>query len=115
MKRFFSVVGMALLLTIVAAAQAGLTGKWEGETGAGAPIVLDLTVKGKVLTGTLTRSGLSSPLSEGKVTKSTFTFKATLNGQIEGFSGELTGDRINVWLDRQGSTRAVVLKRAKRA
>ena len=115
MKRFVSLVAIALLITIVTAAQAALTGTWQGETAAGAPIVLDLTVKGKVLTGTLTRSGVSSPLSEGKVAKTTFTFKATLNGQIEGFSGELAGDQINVWLDRQGSTKAVVLKRAKRA
>jgi hypothetical protein len=47
------------------------------------------------------------------VSKNTFTFKATLNDQTEGFTGELVRDEIKMWLDRQGPARAAVLKRIK--
>ena len=99
----------------MAAAQSTLTGKWQGGTDGGASIVLDLTVKEETLTGTLTRDGQSSPLSDGKVTKNTFSFKATLNEKAEGLSGELKGDEIHIWLDRQGPAKAVVLTRVKTA
>jgi hypothetical protein len=113
--RWFSVLGaMVLACSIALAAQDALNGRWEGQTNAGATIVLDLTAKGATLTGTLTRDGQSSPLSEGKVSKASFTFKATINDQSEGFSGELVGDEIKIWLDRQGPERAIVLKRVKR-
>lgn len=107
----------AILLTcsLVAHAQATLTGKWQGETRGGAAIVLDLVVKETALTGTLTRDGVSSPLTDGKVSKNTFTFKATLGDQTEALSGELADNEIKVWLDRQGPETAIVLKRVKNA
>ena len=111
--RVASVAAIVLTCSIVAHAQATLTGKWQGETSNGTSITLDLAVEGTALTGTLTRNGVSAPLSEGKVSKNTFTFKATINDQTEGFSGELTGDHLKVWLDRQGASRAAVLQRAK--
>jgi hypothetical protein len=111
--RVASLTAIVLTCSIVAQAQATLTGKWQGETSNGTPITLDLAVEGTALTGTLTRDGVSAPLSEGKVSKNTFTFKATINDQTEGFSGELTGDQLKVWLDRQGASRAAVLQRAK--
>jgi hypothetical protein len=109
--RFASVALTVLTCSIVAQAQATLTGKWKGETNAGATLVLDLAVEGAALTGTLSRNGVSTPLSEGTVSKNTFTFKATLSGQTEQFSGELADDEIKVWLDRQGASTAIVLKR----
>jgi hypothetical protein len=112
----------ALLLacTVIAAAQSGtvattMTGKWQGDTDGGAALLLDVTVKGETLTGTLTRNGQGSPLAEGKVVKSTFSFKATLNERTESFSGEHKGDEIRIWLDRQGPGKAVVLTRVKTA
>lgn len=107
----------ALLLacTTLAAAQSTLTGKWQGSTDGGASILLDLTVKGDALTGTLTRDGQSSPLSEGKVTKNTFSFKATLNDKAEALTGEMKGEELRVWLDRQGPEKAVVFTRVKPA
>lgn len=108
-----SVAAMVVTCSMVAHAQATLTGKWQGETANGASIVLDLAVKGTTLTGTFTRNGVSTPLSEGKISKNTFTFKATLNDQAEGFSGELADNQIKVWLDRQGVSTAIVLKRVK--
>lgn len=104
---------IVLLAPVGIHGQSGLSGKWEGETDGGASIVLDLTVKDAALTGTLTRNGHSTSLTDGKVSKNTFTFKATLNEKIEGFSGELEGDRLRVWLDRQGATKAVVFTRVK--
>jgi hypothetical protein len=97
----------------MAVAQATLTGKWQGETSNGTPIALDLTVKEKTLTGTITRDGQASPLSEGRVSDRTFSFKATINDQAEAFSGELTGDQLKIWLDRQGVSKAIFLQRAK--
>ena len=75
LMRVVSVAALALTCSIVAHAQATLTGKWQGETNNGAAIVLDLTVKGTALTGTLTRNGVSTPLSEGNVSKNTFTLQ----------------------------------------
>jgi len=115
MSRFASVAAIVLTCARVTNAQATLTGQWQGETRAGSAIVLDLTVNGPVLTGTLTRNGESIPLSEGTVSKNTFTFKAKINDKTEGFSGELADDHINIWLDRQGAETAIVLKRVKSA
>jgi len=114
-RPFAAVAAIALTYSMVAHAQAALTGTWQGETNAGAEIVLDLSVKGTALTGTLTRNGVSTPLSEGKTSKNTFTFKAKVGDQIEAFSGELADSHIKVWLDRQGVSTAIVLKRAKTA
>jgi opacity protein-like surface antigen len=97
------------------AVQTTMTGKWQGDTDAGAALLLDVTVKGETLTGTLTRNGQGSPLSEGKITKNAFSFKATLNERTEGFSGEYKGDEIRIWLERQGPTKAIVLTRVKAA
>ena len=101
------------LVSIGAHAQTGFSGKWEGETRAGSAIVLTLVVEGTHLSGTLVRGEETATLTEGKVSKNTFNFKATLAGQTEGFSGELAGDRIKIWLDRQGEERAILLHRIK--
>ena len=115
MSPFASVAAIVLTCATVTNAQATLTGQWQGETRAGSAIVLDLTVNGSVLTGTLTRNGESTPLSEGTVSKNTFTFKAKVSEQVEGFSGELVDNHIKVWLDRQGAETAIVLNRVKSA
>jgi hypothetical protein len=105
---------MVLALGAVVHAQGTLTGKWQGETNNGTPIALDLTVKEEILTGTIVRSGESHTISDGKLSGNTFAFKATINGQAEGFSGELAGrDQIKVWLERQGPAKAIVLNRVK--
>jgi hypothetical protein len=105
----------AVILTCVLPghAQGTLTGKWQGETSSGTSLALDLTVKGTTLTGTMTRGDERIPLSDGQVSKNTFSFKATINEKAEGFSGELTGEDLKVWLDRQGPSKAAVLKRVK--
>jgi hypothetical protein len=89
----------------------GLTGKWQGQTQNGTGIVLDLTATGTTLTGTLTRRDQTVTIAEGTVSKNRFTFRATLEDQTEAFTGELAGDELKVWLNRQGPERAAVLKR----
>jgi hypothetical protein len=104
--------GKVDVITLKRAPGGTLTGKWRGQTPNGFELLLDLTATGQTLTGNLIREGESSPITEGSVTKNTFTFKAAPSGgQVEGFSGQLEGDGIKVWLDRQGPTRAASLKR----
>jgi hypothetical protein len=114
MTRILTCTVLALVLAAAVQAQEKLTGKWAGETKNGSHIVLDLTATETALTGTLTRNEQTSPIAEGKVSKNTFTFKATLGDQTEALTGELAGDQISVWLDRQGPASAVVLKRVKK-
>ena len=114
MTRHLSIAAILLASTVAAHAQEALTGKWQGETNSGSTIVLDITVKGGELTGTFTRNERPAPISEGKVAKNTFTFKATVNDQVTAFSGELAGDDIKIWMDQQGPSRAIVLKRIKK-
>jgi len=113
MKRVLTSITTALVLAAVVHAQAALTGKWQGATPNGFQIELDLTATETALTGTLTREGQTITITDGKVSKNTFTFKATLGDQPEGFTGEVAGDQITVWLDRQGRERAAILKRVK--
>lgn len=91
--------------------QPELTGKWQGTTKNGFHIDLDLIATGGTLTGTLTRNGEPTKITDGKVSTNTFTFKATLGEQTEAFTGEMAGAEVTVWLDRQGRDRAAILKR----
>jgi hypothetical protein len=102
---------MPLALAALVHAESALTGKWQGQTPNGAELVLDLTATGTALTGTLTRNGQPATVTDGKVSKNTFTFKATMNDQTEGFTGEFARDEMRLWLDRQGREKAAVLKR----
>jgi hypothetical protein len=104
---------MVLMVTVLAQAQHALNGAWHGETRNGSTIVLTLEVKADTLTGTLTRNGEPSTLKDGKVSDQQFSFKATINDQTEAISGELAGDAIKVWMDRQGAESAITLRRAK--
>jgi hypothetical protein len=105
--------GMAIAMTLAVAAfaQQGLTGQWQGQTPGGTPVMLDLKVTKTELTGTLTRAGQPTKITDGKVEKTKFTFKANLDGQLESFTGEQQKDEIRVWLDRQSPEKAAVLKR----
>ena len=113
MHKWITAATVTILLASAAQAQEKLNGTWEGETKSGTSIVLTLAVKDTALTGTLVRAGQSASLSNGKVSKNTFTFTATINDQTEGFSGVLAGDEIRIWLDRQGPSSAIVLRRAR--
>ena len=106
--------GLTVLALIASLdAQTPLTGKWEGTTRNGMRVVLDVKAADEALTGTITRNEQSSPITEGKVSKNTFTFKAVLGDQAENLTGEIGADQLKVWLDRQGPEGAVVFKRVK--
>jgi hypothetical protein len=105
---------LAILLVSVVSAQARLDGVWQGETNGGRALTLTLAVKADTLTGTLTRDQETTTITDGKVTGQTFSFKATLGEQQESLSGRLNGDELEVWLDRQGPSAAVVLRRSTR-
>jgi hypothetical protein len=113
MKGIGSIIALVVVLSASAYAQAALTGKWRGTTNAGAELVLDLIAKETTLTGTLTRDGQTSTLSDGQISKNTFTFSAQVSDRVETFAGQVTGDEITIWLERQGPERAIMLKREK--
>jgi hypothetical protein len=114
LKRLLANATFVLVLTAVALAQATLTGKWQGDTPGGSRVVLNLTATDTALTGTLSHNDETIPIVEGKVSKNTFTFKATLHGDTQGFTGEFAGgDELKVWMDKDGPDKQVILKRAK--
>ena len=112
MKRILNVVLLVLLLCVVAQAQTGLSGKWAEVTPSGLNAELDLKATDTALTGTFTVRGRPMTITDGKVTKNIFTFKAPLEAQPEGFSGEFNGDTIVLSRDRNGKVDAITLKRA---
>lgn len=112
MTRLLAVMTLAMLAASVQA-QDTLTGKFQGTTPNGAKLTLDLTATDTALSGTLTRDDEAVKITDGKVQGKTFTFKATVGGKDEAFSGELAGNDIKVWLDRRGPEGAVTLSRVK--
>ena len=116
MNKLLAVVTLALLLCVGAGAQsdADLTGTWQGQTPNGMSLTLVLVQKGDTFTGTLTRESESSPISEGKVSKGTFTFKATLSGETESVEGTFDKTEMKAWLTRQGPERTATLKRSEK-
>jgi hypothetical protein len=120
MKKIVTTITMAAVLAAVVHGQAKLTGKWEGATKSGSPVVLDVKATETVLSGTLTVDGKPATIAEGKVSKNTFTFQATFDeggsrSHTEGLTGELVGDQITIWLDQQGHSTDAFLKRVKPA
>jgi hypothetical protein len=113
MKRI--VTGIALVLAFAATvhAQAPLTGKWQETTTSGLEIGLDLVATETALTGTFTIKGRPHAITDGTVSKNTFTFKANLGQEPEGFTGELAGDQITLNRDRNGKVDPVTLKRVQ--
>ena len=108
-----TVFAVAFVLTTVLQAQTSISGKWKGTTRNGMLVVLDLKAAEAALTGTVNRDGQTSTITEGKVSKSTFTFNAVLGEQTEALTGEVAGEQLKVWLDRQGRDGTVVFTRVK--
>ena len=111
-RRMLNVLLLVLLLCVMAQAQTDLSGKWSETTPSGLNAELDIKATATTLTGTFSVRARPLTITDGKVTKNTFTFKAALEGQPEGFSGELNGDSIVLWRDRNGKVDALTLKRA---
>ncbi len=113
MKSMLSILSLTLILAADAGAQTGPAGKWEESTSSGLNAALNVTATDTTLAGTFTIRGRPMPITDGKVAKNTLTFKAALEGQPEGFSGELKGDELELWRDRNGRTDVITLKRVK--
>lgn len=111
-RRMLNVLLLVVLLCVLAQAQTDLSGKWTETTPSGLNAELDVKATETSMTGTFTVRGRPMTISDAKVTKNTFTFKAALEGQPEGFSGELNGDSMVLWRDKNGKVDAVTLKRA---
>ena len=112
MRKALNVLLVVLLLCVLAQAQTGMSGKWTETTPSGLNAELDVKATETSMTGTFTVRGRPMTISDAKVTKNTFTFKAALEGQPEGFSGELNGDSMVLWRDKNGKVDALTLKRA---
>ena len=112
MRSILSIIPLVLMLGLEAGAQTGLSGQWQETTASGLNAELNLKAAATTFTGTFTIRGRPMTISDGKITNNTFTFKAALEGQPEGFSGELNGDSIVLWRDRNGKVDALTLKRA---
>jgi hypothetical protein len=87
---------LAILCVVLVQGQETLTGAWEGETGQGRLIALEIKADGGQLTGTLTVDRRTATISDGKVTGKMFSFKASLDGDTRAFTGELVGDEIRL-------------------
>jgi hypothetical protein len=114
MKKIAVTTILLLALPVILSAQTGLTGKWQGKTPMGSDVLLDLSVEQETLNGTLTIRGETETITDGKVSKNTFTFKVTHDDQTQAFTGEFGGSEVKLWTDRVGSASAAVLKRVKR-
>jgi hypothetical protein len=114
MSRLLNVTVALLFVSAAANAQTTIAGTWLGETKNGTPIEVTLAVKDDSVTGTFKRNDQSIPIAEGKVSKNRITFKATIGGQTESLTGDVKGDELTLWLDRQGESSAAILKRVKK-
>lgn len=112
-RRTGAALALAFLLATVLQGQTAITGKWQGTTRNGMQVVLNLKAADGALTGTVTREGETSPITEGKVSGTKISFKAVLGEQSEALTGERDGEQLKVWLDRQGPERTVVFQRVK--
>lgn len=97
MNRFCSIIVGVLCVIAAASAQSGLTGKWQGTTGSGRPLVLELKVNEQQLTGRLTLAQQSTDITEGKVEGQTFSLQAgPLDGRTVVCTGRLIGEEIEL-------------------
>jgi hypothetical protein len=111
--RLSTVVIFALCAAGALAAQsaAGFAGTWQGETGAGRQIVLDLAIHASQATGTFTLMEQTVEISDGKVDDKTLSFKVFIDGRTPTISGELVGEQLKLVVD--GVSNPVLLSRVK--
>ena len=64
--RAIAVSLLCVACVLVGQAQSGFTGKWQGETGNGRKVLLNLNVKGQQLTGTFTLGQQTVDITDGK-------------------------------------------------
>jgi hypothetical protein len=112
MNRFHSiVVSVVCAVWVVIHAEAGFAGKWQGATASGRPVVLDLTVKGQQLTGTLTVGQRSSDITDGKADEKSFSFTVAMEGRTVTCNGRRVDEAIELTV--QDVENPLILKRVK--
>jgi hypothetical protein len=112
MRPFLTIVAMLCVVCALGAQAASpFAGKWEGETGTGRRVVLDLTVKGSQATGTFTLVQQTVEISEAKVDDKTLSFKVALEGRTPTITGERVGEQLKLVVD--GVSNPVLLSRVK--
>jgi hypothetical protein len=112
MHRFHAIaVAVVCAACVVIHAQAGFAGKWQGATASGRPVVLDLTVKGQQLTGTLTVGQRASDIMDGKVDEKSFSFKVAMDGRTVTCNGRRVDEAIELTV--ADVENPLILKRVK--
>src|SRR5688572_3951264 len=91
-----------VLATSIHSIAADLTGRWHGKVGDNIELALNLKIEGKKLTGTIFTADGDGPISNGKVTGSTFSFTYATGGNIIPYNGKFDGDQMELSLVSQG-------------
>ncbi|MBI2690042.1 MAG: hypothetical protein HYX27_27365 [Acidobacteria bacterium] len=120
-KKLFSMVSMAAIFTLVAAA-ADVTGKWiaqvPGRDGQTREVVYNLKADGAKLTGTMSGpQGAEIAITDGKVEGDNIAFSVKLefngNSMVRNYSGIVSGDEIKMKSQTQRGAQEFVAKRVK--
>jgi hypothetical protein len=105
------IVVLGAVCALAAQTASGFAGKWQGETGTGRRIVLDLTIKGSQASGTFTLVQQTVEIQDGKFDGKTVSFKVALDGGTPMIAGELVGEQLKLVVD--GVSNPVLLSRVK--
>jgi hypothetical protein len=112
MRRFLTFVAMlGAICALGAQTSSPFAGKWQGETGAGRRVALDLAVKGAQATGTFTLVQQSVEITEAKVDGKTLSFRVALEGRTPMITGERVGEQLKLVVD--GISNPMLLSRVK--
>ena len=90
---------LCAVCALAAQAASGFAGKWQGETGTGRRVALDLTVKGLQATGTFTLVQQTVEIMDGKVDDKMLSFKVALEGRMPTITGERVGEQLKLVVD----------------
>ena len=112
MKRLLFLAAVAAVFVMTAAA-ADISGKWTAETpgrdGQTYTSNFDLKQDGEALTGTVSMRSNESPISDGKVSGDSVSFKLKVefngNSMVFLYDGKISGNEIKFTRKREGSDR----------
>ena len=102
---------VVFVVCVAVHAQGGVSGKWQGTTPSGEPIVLDVKVKAERLTGTVSLGGQTVQITDGTADATTCTFKVTVDDRPHTFNGRLVGEGLE--LSSEDIEKPVTLQRVK--
>jgi hypothetical protein len=112
MRRCQTIIVVLCAVGAVAAQTASaFAGKWQGETGNGRRVVLDLAVKGALATGTFTLDRQTVEITEARIDDKRLSFTVALEGRTPMIAGEIVGEQLKLVVD--GVSNPVLLSRVK--